>query len=130
MTISVTKTRLGGSTVILDDGIVVADGHGNMAIKCVWDQLTTTGDIGAPVPFGQFADRTVQVEGTGFGTVVIEGSLDGTNYHTLNDVFGNALSFSAAGLKSICEFTGTIRPRCTSGSGASLVVTLECHGNR
>lgn len=85
------------------------------------------GDVGVdPAALLGFSDRSLQVEGTfGVGgTVVWEGSNDGVNFHTLNDPFGVALSFSAAGLKAVTEACQFVRPRVTGGDGTTaLTVT-------
>lgn len=82
------------------------------------------GDIGLPMPFIDFADRTVQVEGTfGVGgTCVIEGSNDGTNYRTLHDPQGVALSITSGQISTITQVTRWIRPRCTAGDGTTAIV--------
>ena len=72
-------------------------------------------------------DRTVQVTGTfgAGGTVIVEGSLDGTNWYQLKDTGGTLISFTAAGLKSVLEYTTHIRFRVTAGDGTTnLVGTL------
>ena len=122
-TMALTRSRLGGTTNILEDGTVMVSGGQDCAIMAVWAPLQNAGDVGAPLTFAQFADRTVQVVAAS-GTFIIEGSLDGTNYQPLTDPLGNDISFSSSGLKSITEFTGYVRPRCTVGSGVSGVVTL------
>ena len=85
-----------------------------------WVSLAN-GDSGSPVEYHTSADRSVQVVGTfgAGGTVVIEGSNDGTNYVTLTDPQANALSFSSAGLEAISELTRYIRPRVTGGDGTT-----------
>jgi len=65
----------------------------------------------------EFVDRSIQVLGTfGGGTVVIEGSVDGTNYKTLTDPQGNALSVTAAKIEAVSELVSLIRPRTTAGA--------------
>jgi len=85
-------------------------------------------DVGGALPdVWSFADRSVQVEGTfgSGGTCSVEGSNDGATYRTLNDVFGNALSMTAAGIKEINEVTRYLRPHITAGDGStSLTVTM------
>ena len=68
----------------------------------------------------------IQVEGTfGGGTLAIEGSLDGANWHTLlNAEAGAALNITAAGLYVPWEPVLYLRPRVTAGTGVSLTVTL------
>ena len=74
-----------------------------------------------------FADRSVQITGTfgTGGTVLIEGSNDGTNYATLNDPQGVAISKTAAGIFEISQIVKFIRPRVSAGDGTtSITVTL------
>jgi len=92
-----------------------------------WASMTNTGaDVGAPLEcFGE-ADRSVQITGTfGVGgTLIIEGSNDGTNYATLKDHLGVALSLTAAGIYSVDQITRYLRPRVSAGDGTtSLTVT-------
>lgn len=93
-----------------------------------WSGLTNaTSDTGEPVALPNRADRSVQVTGTfgAGGTIVIEGTLDGTNYVTLTDPQGNALSKTAAFLEAISEAVKFVRPRVTAGDGTtSLVCTI------
>lgn len=92
----------------------------------VWAAMLN-GDVGLPAQFMATGDRTFQVNGTfGVGgTIVLEGSLDGTNYFTLSDAGGTAISRTAAGLKSVLESPLFIRPRVTAGDGTTnLIATL------
>jgi len=95
-----------------------------------WTPLTFSGtDVGLPVAvhYALATDRSVQVHGTfGVGgTVLIEGSNDGTNWYTLTDPQGNALSVTAAKIEAISEPTVYVRPRVTAGDGTtSLTVTI------
>lgn len=90
-----------------------------------WSGITDA-DTVTPLEMGAFADRSVQVTGVGSpaATVAIQGSNDGTNYVTLYDLQGSALSFTAAGLKGIAEATRYIKPVVTGGTGESVVVTI------
>ena len=96
-------------------------------VKFVW-VLTGTND-GAPMPFTQWSDRSVQLNGTwGGGTVVWEGSNDsGTTWFTLNDAQGSALTKTADGLKTVVEVTELARPRATVGVTS---VTVSCVARR
>ena len=99
---------------------------GNEARTILWSPLAN-GDSGAPFSMPGWADRSVQIRGTfGVGgTVLIEGSNDGTNYVTLNDAQGVALSKAAAALSQISQTTRFIRPRVSAGDGTtSITVTL------
>jgi hypothetical protein len=104
---------------------------GNNAHFVQWTPLLN-GDSGAPYPMPGFADRSVQIGGTfGVGgTVVIEGTIDGTNYVTLADPQGVALSKTAAALLEIMQITKLIRPRVSAGDGTtSITVTLLARRN-
>lgn len=104
-------------------------GTGGDAAVTVWAAMAGA-DTGERVKLVQFADRVVQVEGTFDGaTVVFEGSNDDTNYHTLMDPQGNALSFTASGLEAVLEAPFYVRPR-TSGGGVSTAVTVTLVGRR
>jgi hypothetical protein len=99
---------------------------GNNSHFVSWTPLLN-GDSGAPYGMSGFADRSAQIVGTfgTGGTVLIEGSNDGTNYVTLNDPQGVALSLTAAGLKEIAQIVKFIRPRVSAGDGTtSITVTL------
>lgn len=102
------------------------DSRGNDGYAAGWAAMAN-GDDGTPFENPGAPDRSVQVQGTfGVGgTVVLEGSNDGTNYHTLRDPLGNNLSFTAAGLKAVMEAVRYVRPRVTAGDGTtSITVTL------
>jgi hypothetical protein len=91
-----------------------------------WTPLANS-DSGTPVEMANFSDRSVQVTGTfgAGGTIVIEGSIDGTNYVTLSDPSSTALSKTAAFLEAILEVVRYIRPRVTAGDGTtSLTCTM------
>jgi len=94
--------------------------------------LQTTADTGAPAEVPDFADRSVQVEGTlGTGGVVrIEGSNDGTNYAPLTDPQGNTLDFNAVNrIEQVQEITRYLRPRVTAGDGGTNF-TVTLYGRR
>jgi len=94
----------------------------------LWETLTSdTSDTGDPLEMAGSTVRSIQVTGTfgSGGTLVIRGSNDGTNYVTLNDAEGNALSLTAAGIESVQEITRFIRPEVTAGDGTTdLDVTM------
>lgn len=56
-------------------------------------------------------------------TVTVEGSNDGTNYATLKDEAGNAVSFTAAGIFVVSMLPKYIRPK-TTGSTSSTGVAI------
>lgn len=101
-------------------------------IRITWAALTTTNADGAPCKFLQHADRTIQVAGTfgAGGTVVWEGSNDGTNYVTLTDQSDNNLSITTAKIEQIMQVPLMSRPRVTAGDGTtSLTVTVVMRRN-
>ena len=91
-----------------------------------WSGLLN-GDTGAPVGFMGSGDKSIQFAGTfGVGgTVVLEGTLDGVNYHTLSDLQTLAISKTAAALERVAEVVLNVRPRVTAGDGTTnLTATL------
>jgi hypothetical protein len=92
-----------------------------------WTGLTTTDADGDPIEMPGSNDRTIQFTGAfGVGgTIVMEGSNDGSNWQTLNDPQGNSISKTAAAIESVMELTRYIRPRVTAGDGSTnLTATL------
>jgi len=93
-----------------------------------WGTLTTTNSVGEAFPAAAYPDKSVQVEGT-FGaaaTVVIQGTNEEipTNWHTLVDPQGNALSFTAARLEAVLENTRWVRPALASGGDGSTSIDV------
>lgn len=105
------------STIIATRENVGGDAH-----LFTWAGLAV-GDTAVPIAFSAYADRTVQVDGTfgTGGTVVLEGSLDSTNYQTLTDPQGNQLSFTGARIESVTEATVLVRPQVPSGDGTTSI---------
>ena len=78
-------------------------------------------EAGLPILGVGWSDRSIAFEGTfGGATVVLEGSNDGTNYHTLSSPDGVAISYTAATLKEVLEICAYIRPRTSGGAGTSI----------
>lgn len=95
---------------------VLNNGYGK---RIAWAGLTAS-ESGEAISLAEFADRSVQIEGTfGGASVVIEGSNDGVTYYTLNDLQGAALSASAAKVEGIAELTYQVRPRVSGGDGTT-----------
>jgi len=89
-----------------------------------WAALTSADAVGSSVEMPGSSDRSVQITGTfDSATVVLQGSNDGTNWVTLTDPQGNAISKTAAALEMVQELTRYIRPS-TSGGGASQNVNV------
>lgn len=93
------------------------------AFVSVWEGLTLADGTGVSVGFSQYADKSVQVVGTfgAGGTLVIEGSNDGTNWSVLTDPQGNPLILTATKIELVAEATAYVRPRVTGGDGATNV---------
>jgi len=88
-------------------------------VKAFWETLLNT-DVGSAHRQPGWAIRHVQVTGTfGGATVTMQGSHDGTNWATLNDLQGDPITISAAGITSIQESTLQIRPNVTGGDGTT-----------
>jgi hypothetical protein len=94
--------------------------HGEKAHVISWSGLLN-GDDGDPIEMPSSSDRSIQVLGTfGVGgTILWEGSNDGTNYVTLADPQGNALSKTAAAIEQVLEITRYMRPRVSAGDGTT-----------
>lgn len=88
-------------------------------------------DTGVAVSLASATDRSVQFTGTfGSATVVLEGSNDGTNFVTLTDPQGNAISKTSAALEQIEELTQYIRVSTSGGTGTTIVATVFMKGMR
>lgn len=99
---------------------------GDRSHVVTWTGLLN-GDDGSAVELYGSTVRSMQITGTfgSGGTILIEGSNDGTNYATLTDPQGNAISKTAASIEAIEEVTRYIRPRVSAGDGTTtLVATL------
>jgi len=80
---------------------------------------TWIGDsYGAAIACPVSVDKTVHISGTfDSRTVVIEGSMDGTNYVTLKDPQGLAMSYTSADMEVVLGNPLWIRPKCIRGEG-------------
>ena len=85
-----------------------------------WGPMTNADNDGQSIELGDYVDMCVTVTGTpGAATFTFEGSNDGTNWFTLNDVQGNAFSKTAAALDHIAEFPRFVRPKATGADGST-----------
>jgi hypothetical protein len=121
------------TTPVLVQSLINAVWDNNVAVYA-WQGLAAN-QTGLPLGGPGFSDRSVQIEGTpgaGF-TIVIEGSNDGVNYHTLHDPFNNVLSFTSVGvLAQVTEITLFIRPSIAGGDGTTnvTVTMVPCNHMR
>jgi hypothetical protein len=98
-----------------------------------WVATWTMGnaDVGTAIELPEAAEKSVQTSGTfASATVILQGSNDGTNWNTLTDPQGNAISFTAAGLEAVTEHTRYVRPSSSGGAGAAVVVVVYFKGQR
>lgn len=92
-------------------------GGSNSVAKFTYTNMAN-GDTGSPIPWTQWADRSVQVAGTfgAGGNLRWRGSNDGgATYATLTDPQGNALDFTAAKIEQVMEVTEMAQPAVTAG---------------
>jgi hypothetical protein len=103
------------------------------AILITWSDIQN-GDDGSAFEAVGLVDKTFQITGT-FGTsgsVTMQGSNDGSNWFSLTDPQGNAVTKTAAGGELLVENPRYIRPLCTAGDGttALTVTVLAVRGSR
>lgn len=91
-----------------------------------WTPLTETNADGLPTGSVGSGDRCFQATGTfgAGGTIILEGSLDGSNWFGLKDPAGAAISLTAAGIRQVLENPRFLRPRVTAGTGVSITAML------
>lgn len=95
---------------------------GQQVVLYTWAAIPN-GNTGAPIKLENFNDLTATIEGT-FGTggsCTLQGSNDGTNYYSLTDPQGNAITKTAAGLESVTELPVYVRPSVTAGDGTTAI---------
>lgn len=91
-----------------------------------WPSLANA-DSGTPVSDVTLPLKTCSVTGTfgAGGSISFEGSNDGgVNYFVLKDWNGSAITFTAAGVKTILDNPTLIRPRVTAGDGTTALVPI------
>jgi hypothetical protein len=91
-------------------------------IALTWSGMAN-GDVGGQASAPQFADKSVQASGT-FTALTIEGSNDGTNWATLHDNTGAALTFTGPGIKVVLENTLFMRPNTITAGAADVKVIV------
>lgn len=98
-----------------------------------WTPLTETNADGAAIEMPGSADRTIQFVGNfgAGGTVILQGSNvlapvvgTDTDWFTLTDPQGNAISKTAAAGEAVLELTRWIRPKISAGTGVSVTAML------
>jgi hypothetical protein len=82
-----------------------------------WETLTAS-DTGEPLTTSRGPIiSTVQATGTFGGTVSLQGTINGTDWFTLEDKNGDAIEFTAAGAAEFSSAVRKVRP--IAGSGVS-----------
>jgi hypothetical protein len=90
-----------------------------------WTPLTETNTDGIPVSAVGSGDRCFEATGTfGGATIVLQGSNDASNWYTLKDPGGTAISLTSTGLRQVLENPRYLRPLVSGGSGTSLTAIL------
>lgn len=109
-------------------------GDGDNSYALLTWVLTTTNSDGAPFEMLDKSDIFVQMTSAALGgaTFVWQGSNDGTNWLTLNNVAGStALSFTAAGGGQVIERPRYMRPNLSVvGAAATLTITAMLRRNQ
>ena len=99
-------------------------GYSGDAALITWT-LNTTNTAGTAAQLGAFTDRAIQCVGTWAGaTVVLQGSMDGTNWVTLSDPQGTAVSMTSNGLQAVLEATAYVRPSLSGGDGTTSIACM------
>ncbi len=107
--------------------ITQLDPKDGTVMKFTWT-ITGTND-GSPMPFAQWADRSVQFAGTwGAGTIQWQGSNDGgVTWAVLTDAQTVAITKTADALEQVVEITELARPVATVGVTS---VVVSCVARR
>lgn len=92
------------------------------------------GDVGNAWDTQDFQDMSVQVHGTfgAGGTLTWQGSNDvsPSNWYTLTDPQGNALTVTSAKIEQVQELTRWMRPNVTAGDGTTALTVTVWAGRR
>lgn len=74
-------------------------------------------------------EKSVQISGTfNSATIVFQGSNNGSDYATLTDPQGNAISKTAAAIEAVSEHTRYIKPATSGGTSSAVTVTVLVKG--
>jgi hypothetical protein len=91
----------------------------------------STADTAAPARLQNMEGLagSVQVTGTfGGATIALQVSNDGTNYITLNDLAGEPISLTAAGMREFSTAALFIKPTSSGGTADNVTVTVILRG--
>ena len=102
---------------------VSPNGDGS-AMLAVWPTTTEADTFGA-IKMPGYAARVVSIQGTfGGATVVLAGSVDGTNYSNLSNPAGSTISKTGAAVVGVWEAPLYYQPSASGGTGQGLVVSM------
>ena len=98
--------------------------------KITWTGLSTADTATAVAPAGAVPIcGFVQITGTfGGATIVLQGSNDNSNWATLKDTSGTAISVTAAGAADFSTAAAYIRPSSSGGAGDDVNVVVVMRG--
>lgn len=96
------------------------DGREGRGFINTWEGFTTSGDVGEAIEHVSCRDRCVAFTGTwgSGGTMLLQGSNDNSNWFTLKDTLGNAISKIADGMSQVLEMPRYVRPKLSAGTGS------------
>lgn len=99
-------------------------GQSGYTILIEWDALGST-DTGEVIEYSDWPDKTVHATGTwGSATLTVEGSNDNSDWVTLTDVHGTAMSYTDDFLATVAENPRYMRI-ATTGGGTTTAVTVK-----
>lgn len=100
--------------------ILPVDGIGDSTVdgwKVSWGPMAI-GDIGLPVQFPGYADRSFQLTGAATGSTACEGSNDGgATWATLSQPNSTPATLATPGIIAITEATIQVRPNMSNTTG-------------
>lgn len=100
------------------------------AMQVVW-AAATEADTFAAILMAGYDARSISIQGTfGSATVVLNGSIDGTNYSGLTNMAGTAISKTSAAVSGVSEAVVYYQPAASGGTAQSLTVSMLFTGPR
>jgi hypothetical protein len=98
-------------------------------ITFTWGPFTNNTDVGTAMGHAEYSYRTYIVTGdfASGGSVVLEGSNDGTNWVALTNRQGTAMVFTAPGMNTSQDMPMFARPRMTAGTSTGITIIAACH---
>lgn len=111
--------------------VTPSSSRGGGVVEVTWADVST-GDTVNGYTFGPGSAPvagSIQFEDTfGGGTFTLEGTNDGTNWHTVKDVFGADISLTAAGMREFSLSCRAVRIGASGGSSDNVTATMILRG--